>query len=336
VLAAVVASSVVPHHAVRADAPIAKVRMAHQGASTIYLTYYIARDLGWYKDWGLQIEDQIVASDSALSASLIAGDSDIASTGPLNVYNAIARGADLKAIGAGQVTPDYVIVAKQQIHSLRDLAGKSFATSGPSGLPQALPKMLFKAEGIDEAGTAYLAVGSHAARLQAVVAGKVDAAAVDVITAEKGLKSGIHVVTTVHDHFPLLAYTYLTVPGPSLKDPQKRLGYEIFMRGVIMAARLAMESPQKAAEVLQAYYPGTTVAELESVVKQLDAMNVWPVNGGIDPAITAYTTKLEFEAGEAAAPLAPERVLDPGIVEAVLKQVGTFPLASTASTSQKQ
>ena len=47
------------------------------------------------------------------------------------------------------MTADFLVIAGPQYKTLKDITGKTFATSGPSGLPQALPKMLFKVKGID-------------------------------------------------------------------------------------------------------------------------------------------------------------------------------------------
>jgi ABC-type phosphate/phosphonate transport system substrate-binding protein len=110
---------------------------------------------------------------------------------------------------------------------MKDLADKTFAASGPSGLPQVLPTMLFKKLGIPSNKVRFVSVGGHAARLQTVIAGKADAALVNSITAATGIKNGsVHSITSIAEHFPKLGYQALVVRTQDLADPAKRKAFE--------------------------------------------------------------------------------------------------------------
>ncbi len=293
--------------------------------STYTAPYLIAKDSGWFKQDGLELEDVILNGDANATRALVSGAADVAMTGPLNVFNAVENGAPIKWIGSWQATVDYVVVAADRIKSLQELQDKTFASSGPSGLPQVLPVMLFKKLGIPSDHVKFVAVGGHAARLQAVLAGKADASIVNELTGQIGERSGhAHVLTSVADHFPLLGYTVLATRTPELADAQKRRAFETLMRGSIRGARFIMQKPEEVAQILQKYLKDIDPALLLAVVKRLNQQNMWPVDGGIDPKVTEFTAKLEYDLGETKTLFTPEQVSNDSIVAQVLAHEGRF------------
>jgi NitT/TauT family transport system substrate-binding protein len=310
---------------VSADEP-AKLRLSLATTySTNFIPYLAAKDLGWLKQEGIETEDIIVNGDANATRALVTGSADIAMTGPLNLFNAVDSGARIKWIGSWQMIVDYDVVAGPGIKSMDDLVDKTFASSGPSGLPQDLPIMLFKKLGIASDRVKFVSVGSHAARLQAVVAGKADAALVNEITAQIGVKSGqVHIVASVPDYFPKLGYVALAVRSDDLANPARRSAFIRFMKASIMGARLVARDPEKGAEILHADVPDLDITLLNDVVKRLTAQKVWAVNGGIDADVVNFTAQLEYELGQVKSRMTADQVVDPSIVEAALKDLGKF------------
>ena len=94
---------------------------------------------------------------------------------------ALASGAAFAKItiaigGAGCLCYLPTVLAKDKGDKLADLAGKTFASSGPGALPDQLPRMVMRKYGIDESTARFVQVGGHAARLQAVIGGRADSA----------------------------------------------------------------------------------------------------------------------------------------------------------------
>jgi ABC-type nitrate/sulfonate/bicarbonate transport system substrate-binding protein len=290
--------------------------------NTYTAPYLIAKSFGWFKEEGLEINDIIMNGDANATRALVTGASDVAMTGPLNVFNAVENGAQIKWIGSWQKSVDYVVAAPIRIKSLNDLADKTFASSGPSGLPQVLPVMLFKKLGVPSDKVRFVSVGGHSARLQAVLAGKADAAIVNEVTGLIGEKSGAaHVIVTVADHFPNLGYTVLAVKTADLADPNKRRAFEILQRQSIRGARFIVANPEKSGEILATYLKDLDVELITRVVKKLIAQNGWPANdGGLDDAVTNFTAKLEYDLGETKTLFQPEQVSDASIVKKVLAE----------------
>jgi NitT/TauT family transport system substrate-binding protein len=301
-----------------------KIKISFASPYATYCSpYLIAKDFGWFKELGLETEDVILNGDANATRALITGSSDVAMTGPLNVFNAIENGAEIKWIGSWQTTVDYVVVAGKSIQSLKDLQSKTFASSGPSGLPQVLPSMLFKKMGVPTNGLKFVSVGGHSARLQAVVAGKADAAIVNELTGLIGEKSGsVHIIASVPEHFPHLGYIVLAVRNADLNDAQKRKAFEILMAASMRGARFIEKEPEKAAEILVKYLKGVDKDLLTNVLKNLNKQKVWPVNGGVDDQVTNFTAKLEHDLGETKTLFKPDQVTDASVVKAALAQVG--------------
>jgi len=265
--------------------------------TSFMLPYLVPQDQGWYKQHGLEVEETFVAGDSTALRTVIAGNGDLTIIGPLTVFEAVIGGAKVKCIGSWQPIVDYRIVAANSVGaSLKDLAGKTFASAGPSDMTTELPKMVLSKHGIDASGLRFIQVGGHPARLQAVEAGKVDATLINTLTAVKGELDGkVRVLEKVTDDFPSFGYVSLTAQDADLANPEKRKAFEIFLEGNIIGARFTQEHPDEAAAVLQKRTPDLDLALIKRVVAELDGMKVWGVNGGNDANVLEFTSHVAHE-----------------------------------------
>jgi NitT/TauT family transport system substrate-binding protein len=309
---------------VTAAEDIDKIKIAFASPYATYCApYLVAKELGWFKELGLETEDIILTNDANATRALITGASDVAMTGPLNVFNAIENGAAIKWIGSWQTSADYVVVTSPSIHELSELQGKTFASSGPSGLPQALPIMLLKKLGVPTDKIKFVAVGGHSARLQAVMAGKADAALVNEITGITGEKLGaVHILTTVQKYFPHLGYIVLAVRTEDISAPSKRSAFEKLMAGSIRGARFIMKNPEQSAQLLQKYLKDVDKDLIVKVLQNLNEQNVWPIDGGLDPEVTEFTSQLEYDLGETKRVYSVGEVTDGTAVAAALRKEG--------------
>ena len=148
-----------------------KIKMVFPGPVTTFsLPYLVAQKKGWLGD--LEVEDVHVTGDANAMRVLLSGNADIGLIGTLNVLASIHAGASIRAVHSWQPIGDYnLVLATGKGSKLADLAGKTFASSGPGGLPDQLPRLIMRKHGIDEATARFVQVGGHAARLQAVIGG---------------------------------------------------------------------------------------------------------------------------------------------------------------------
>jgi ABC-type nitrate/sulfonate/bicarbonate transport system substrate-binding protein len=303
----------------------AKIKMAFPGPVTTFsLPYLVAQKKGWMG--GLEIEDVHVTGDANAMRVLLSGNADIALVGMLNVLASIHAGASIRAIHSWQPIGDYsLVLATGKGTKLADLAGKTFASSGPGGLPDQLPRLIMRKHGIDESSTRFVQVGGHAARLQAVVGGRADATLVNTVTTLKGVQDGkVTILAKLSAEFPGLGYIWNVVRTESLNKPELAAAFQIMTDIGIKGSRYIMENPDEAAAALHERLPDLGLAFLKAVVRDLNSEDLWGVNGGLDPAIEEFTADLNMRLGNL--PVAPpaKDVLDARFVDAALKQLGTY------------
>jgi ABC-type nitrate/sulfonate/bicarbonate transport system substrate-binding protein len=302
-----------------------KIKMVFPGPVTTFsLPYLVAQKKGWMGD--LEVEDVHVTGDANAMRVLLSGNADIALVGTLNVLASLHAGASIRAVHSWQPIGDYsLVLATGKGSKLADLAGKTFASSGPGGLPDQLPRLIMRKYGIDEQTARFVQVGGHAARLQAVIGGRADASLINTVTALKGVQEGkVTVLTKLSAEFPGLGYVWNVVRAESLDKPELAGALQTMTDIGIRGSRYIMENPDDAAAALHERLPELDLAFLKAVVRDLNGENLWGVNGGLDPAIEEFTAELNMKLGNL--PVAPKAsdILDQRFVDAALKKLGTY------------
>jgi len=88
---------------------------------------YVAQELGYYKEAGVQVEITAYRGGAAANQALAAGEADLIDFFPPGVALAVKKGVKEKIVGAGSVAADgwhLVVLKDSPIQSLKDLAGK--------------------------------------------------------------------------------------------------------------------------------------------------------------------------------------------------------------------
>jgi len=303
----------------------AKVKMVFPGpATTFSLPLYVAQKKQWLGD--LEVEEVVVTGDSNAMRVLLSGNADIALVGTLNVLASIHAGAKVRAVHSWQPIGDYsLVLATGKGSRLSDLAGKTFASSGPGALPDQLPRLIMRKYGIDETTARFVQVGGHAARLQAVYGGRADATLINTVTALKGVQDGrVTVLTRISQEFPGLGYVWNMVRAESIDNPRLAAAYQALTEAGIRAARFIMEKPDEAAEIMHARVPDLDLGFLNAVVRDLNGEKLWGVDGGIDPSIEEYTAGLNMKLGNLPVALPAGDVLDQRFVAAAISKLGQY------------
>jgi len=301
----------------------AKIKMVFPGpATTFSLPLYVAQKKGWLGD--LEVEEVVVTGDSNAMRVLLSGNADIALVGTLNVLASIHSGAKVRAIHSWQPIGDYnLVLATGKGSALKDLVGKTFATSGPGALPDQLPKLVMRKHNVDASNTRFVQVGGHAARLQAVYGGRADATLINTITAMKGVQEKkVTVLTRISQEFPGLGYVWNMVRADSVNNAQLAAAYQTLTEAGMRASRYILENPDEAAEIMHARVPDLNLDFLKAVIRDLNTENLWGVDGGLDPKVEEYTANLNKELGNL--PVAPPAsdVLESRFVAAAMKKLG--------------
>ncbi len=302
-----------------------KIKFVFAGPPTTFsLPLYVAQKKGYLGD--IDVEEVNVTGDSNAMRALISGNADIGFIGMVNVLASIQAGAKVVAINSWQPIGDYsLVLAKGKGTALSDLAGKTFATSGPGALPDQMVRLILKKYNIDDSTASFVQVGGHAARLQAVLAGRADAALVNTVTSLRSVQDGkVTVLTKLSKEFPGLGYCWNVVRTDELADPERSAALQTLTEASIRAVRDIIANPDEAAEIMHEHVPELDVDYLKAVMRDMNSEHLWGVDGGLDPKIEEFTTDLNVKLGNLTAAPAQKDVLDTRYVEVALKKLGPY------------
>ena len=174
---------------VSAQTTMKKVRVSIPGANVTYLPFYAAKDKGYYKEEGIDIEF-ILMPASLASTAVLTGDIDYngAVTG---VVAAAVRGQPIKAVIFTMRSPVQGLMAKPDIKDLQQLKGRKIGVSSPGSTTDLSTRHILRRQGF-EFGRDYSVVyiATEPGRLAALETGILDAAMLSVpeniIARQKG------------------------------------------------------------------------------------------------------------------------------------------------------
>lgn len=213
----------------------------------------MAKDRDYYTKQGVHVEIKQFVGNIQLSQALISGAIDSGDTAPDPTFDASLRGSDLKIIGSTLPRITYALIAKNDIKSFADLQGKTIGASAPGAFPEAVTRAMLAKQGLDPSKVKVVATGDDAQRFQALLAGKIDAAAVSDQFVPVAKKDGakIHVLGEAQNIIPQYPRFYLVANGKSLKEkPDAAVG---FMAGEIQGLCYAVTHPTAEQQVAAKY-----------------------------------------------------------------------------------
>jgi len=149
------------------------VRVGIPGHNITQAAFYAARDRGWYREEGLEV--QLIMMPAPVSnLALIAGNVDFTSV-PTAAITAAIRGAPLRVLFTSFDKPLFWLYAKPEIRDLRGLKDKKIGTSG-LGAAETLLREFLKKQGLEVGrDVTLLNTGADSVRWVSVVSGSTDA-----------------------------------------------------------------------------------------------------------------------------------------------------------------
>jgi NitT/TauT family transport system substrate-binding protein len=143
-----------------------------------YHPFYIAQELGYFKQENLDVRFEVSNGSSAALRQLIAGNVDAALPSPGAFLNAVAQGNDLRWVFSYEYANIFTLVtpANGPVKTVADLKGKSVGVSELSGGEVPLVRAVLRKAGLSESDVKILPVGEGSAlTVQALQSGQVNA-----------------------------------------------------------------------------------------------------------------------------------------------------------------
>ena len=237
---------------------------------------YIARDKGYFKEEGIEIEPQVGQGGAELATSLVAGDSQFAFLGYVPVIVARAKGLPLKVIanadnGAKSRDKEWQIIMSAKDSDIRgpkDLEGKTIALNALRGVGEVTVKAAMEAEGADPNSVKFTEI-PFPEMPAALEKGRVDAIWAPEPFLTQVLASGGHDVLPVYQSLaPLFPNGAYATTDKYIGENEKVV--EGFSRAINKALKYASDNPEEARKTI------TTFTKIPPDVVQKIRLPLWP------------------------------------------------------------
>src|SRR5207237_7848137 len=150
------------------------------GGCLCYLPTMLAHQIGEYEKAGLDVELINFKGGSQALTAVLGGSADVVSGYYDHCVNLAAKNQPMQAFVTYDRYPGLVLVVSpkhsEEIHSIKDLAGKKVGVSAPGSSTDFFLKYLLHKNGVDPTATAVIGVGLGATAVAAMEQGQIDAA----------------------------------------------------------------------------------------------------------------------------------------------------------------
>jgi ABC-type nitrate/sulfonate/bicarbonate transport system substrate-binding protein len=236
--------------------------------------FMMAQERKFFEQQGVKVQIKEFVGNVQLVQALVSGAIDSGDTAPGPIYDAFQKGANIKIVGSTLPTVTYAIVAKDDIQSFADLQGKTIGASAPGAFPDEIVRAMMAEEGLEAKDLKVLNAGSDAQRVQALLNGRIDAAAVSVeFVPEIEQKQGFHVLAQAQDVVPDLPRFYLMANGEALQG--KSDAAVKFIAGYMQGLCYAVENPdaqmQLTAKLLKQPADDPSIVHAQKVIEEAGA-----------------------------------------------------------------
>jgi NitT/TauT family transport system substrate-binding protein len=159
ILATLCAVAIKP--AFSADAEkLTRVRMGLAARSTTTMPFFVARERGFFRDEGLDVELIVMQAIQTIQATM--GNSTQFASATGSAVSSAVSGADIRVILAVTDQPSFDLIVQPNITSVQQLRGKKIGSGGVGSLAEILARRILLAHNVRPDEVAILATGpSH-------------------------------------------------------------------------------------------------------------------------------------------------------------------------------
>jgi ABC-type nitrate/sulfonate/bicarbonate transport system substrate-binding protein len=163
-------------NAFSADSPdkLTRVRMGLAARSTTSMPFFVARERGFFREEGLEVELIVMQAIQTIQATLGKSIEFASATG--SAVSSAVRGADIRVILAVTDRPSFDLIVQPNITSVQQLRGKKIGTGGVGSLAEILARRALTANGLRPEEVTILATGPSHVTYLSLKAKVIDAA----------------------------------------------------------------------------------------------------------------------------------------------------------------
>jgi NitT/TauT family transport system substrate-binding protein len=288
----------------------------------VHMAPYIARDLGFFKDAGLDVDILSLEGGVKTYRAMVSGDLDVASaSGPFSMVGR-ARGAKTRMILANVPKLESTMTVQGKIKSLADLKGKRIGIQQPGGFAWVLSMMVLRKAKLKEGDVSFVSILSE--DVPPLVAGQIDTAILHVeqFMLAKSKKPDLHVIAKLWEVAPTQLYNALVVREDTIA--KRRNDLVAFSKGIIRATRL-IYTDKATVQPIMVKHSGLGARIVSDAYDELVANCVWNANIGLTKKRVNSTAAQMKRVGNIKGDVPTyEQIVDLSIADAALKDLGTY------------
>jgi NitT/TauT family transport system substrate-binding protein len=285
---------------------------------------YFAADNGLFKREGIDVQVTRYPGSTTAMRALLAGDADVVEIGGDTAFLAMESGARIGILLSPVARSTDVVVTKASVASLSDMRGKSFAVSSPGSPGDILGRLLFKRNGVDPSQIQFVALGSPADRIRALLGGKVDGTSATILVIGPVLdaiaKGEARVLASIGEQFPAIPLSYVVATQTFIRSHRDVLVR--FVRAEVEGLRWAQTNPDDAAQLAAKYIRETPLPVLTQGMREMARMKVYGLDGGISERGIEETQQMLKELGQIKSVSKPAEVAAFDLLQDALKSLG--------------
>jgi len=222
------------------------IKIASTGPAVTTLPLEIAARKGFFRDEGLEVLTITMRTNIAINA-LLTHNVDYA-TPSTSIIKAATGGLPVKLVFVLQGRPDYFLIAKKEIKSIKDLKGERIAIGSFGATADLALRAVMTQEGLDfDRDFVRLQMGGNSARYTALVTGTVDATVLSPPFNLQAEKAGYKDLLWLGERLEL-PLAGLGVRDETIqRNPRQILG---MIRAVFRAIAFAKANPEETMRML--------------------------------------------------------------------------------------
>ena len=228
----------------RAGKPI-PVRIAVVSRSTLDLPFWVARERGFFRDEGLDVE--IILFKASMTVQAMMGGSIDFGTATGTAVSAAVNGADVRIVHAMSDRPSFDLIAQPSITSVQQLRGKKLGIGGIGGLPEFLIRQILGANQIPVDQVTLLPLGASDVTYMSLKAGVVEATMLQIPNTFFAQDEGFRKIASGADVYRVVQGGLTTTKSIISEKPEV---VTKVIRATLRAVRLIKSDKKYALEIM--------------------------------------------------------------------------------------
>lgn len=250
--------------------------------------FYWAAENGFYRQQGVEVAITPIAAETTALRALISGEGDVAWVGAISTLQAMNAGSRVKVMSAFTPRLDYLMIAQRGVAGLKALDNRAIAVTQIGAVSQIVPLLMIETAGGDGQKAKWVSVGGSAARVQALISKRVDAAALNSsFAARTAPYDHLHPIGDAAKDLPDFVYTWEVVTADAVA--RKRDALKGFAVATAQGIRWAMEHPADAAAISRRLLPDVPGPEITAGIEGFVHKGFFNPSGRLPQAAWDFT-----------------------------------------------